>query len=314
MNVAARTTYISISTGSGMLDVGFELAFPQARPICYVEREAAAAAVVVARIEEGALADAPVWSDLRTFDHEPWRGRVGWLIGGIPCQGNSLAGKRRLESDERNLWPNFWRLALALDCDGLVLENVPGIAIPGASGQRAPADGILQDLAEGGWDAEWLRLPASAVGASHQRERFFIMAIRVGVGLQAQQSKREQFGSAEGGVQLADAIGSRPQGESAAGSADPDDAHAGRSSGADLLFAPSPSDPRWGEILQADPALEPAICRMADGLASWLDLARADRLRLTGNGVVPLQAALAMHVLSSRLGLRLNRSASPSTQ
>ena len=46
MNVASRTNYISVSTGSGMFDIGFELAIPSARPILYVEREVAAAALL----------------------------------------------------------------------------------------------------------------------------------------------------------------------------------------------------------------------------------------------------------------------------
>jgi DNA (cytosine-5)-methyltransferase 1 len=39
---------------------------------------------------------------------------------------------------------------------------------------------------------------------------------------------------------------------------------------------------------------------VADGLADRVDLARTARLRLTGNGVVPLQAAYAWRVLRER--------------
>lgn len=42
--------------------------------------------------------------------------------------------------------------------------------------------------------------------------------------------------------------------------------------------------------------LEPAIRRVADGMAPWVD-----RLRLTGNGVVPLAAAVAFLRLRDRL-------------
>jgi len=45
-------------------------------------------------------------------------------------------------------------------------------------------------------------------------------------------------------------------------------------------------------------ALEPAVCGMADELAY-----RVDRLRLCGNGVVPLAAAVAFRVLCHRVGI-----------
>lgn len=47
-------------------------------------------------------------------------------------------------------------------------------------------------------------------------------------------------------------------------------------------------------------AVEPGVCGVADGLAY-----RVDRLRACGNGVVPIQAAVAFVVLGRRLGLKL---------
>ena len=127
------------------------------------------------------MAPAPVFPDLRRLPRravDALRGRVGFVVGGIPCQGNSLAGKRRLEADERNLWPDFWGLVRDVGAWGLVIKNVAGILVPDrASGARAPIVGILGDLAEAGWAAEWTTLPARAVGASHKRERLFLVAV-----------------------------------------------------------------------------------------------------------------------------------------
>jgi len=70
------------------------------------------------------------------------------------------------------------------------------------------------------------------------------------------------------------------------------------------LFAPAPDDGRaWGEILNQRPEVKPGICRTPDGLAGRLD---SDRLRLTGNGVVPLAAAyafLSLAAVHARKGL-----------
>lgn len=61
------------------------------------------------------------------------------------------------------------------------------------------------------------------------------------------------------------------------------------------IFAPGPGElDEWGRILGIDPNVKPAICRIPDGYATGMD---ACRLRITGNGVAPLQAAYAFVTL-----------------
>ena len=62
-------------------------------------------------------------------------------------------------------------------------------------------------------------------------------------------------------------------------------------------WPPGPGDADgWERYLRAAPDLEPAVRRGADGLAH-----RVDRLRLCGNGVVPLVAAHALRTLAAEL-------------
>ena len=101
---------------------------------------------------------------------------VDILCGGFPCQPVSLAGKRAGVDDERWLWDEFYRLICELKPRWVVAENVPGLL--SANTGRAFA-GVLRDLAEGGYDAVWDVYPAGGpggVGASHRRERVFIVA------------------------------------------------------------------------------------------------------------------------------------------
>ena len=79
------------------------------------------------------------------------------------------------------------------------------------------------------------------------------------------------------------------------------------------LFAPGPQSELWRSILAERPWLAPAIseaeaqsflCGISDGLAVRLDATRADALRCAGNGVIPLQAALAFAILAGRLAIK----------
>ena len=69
-----------------------------------------------------------------------------------------------------------------------------------------------------------------------------------------------------------------------------------------LPWPPRPTSPEWGQILSERPDLAPAqpkVCGVDDGLAGGL--ARADKLRILGNGVVPQQAATAFLLLKDRM-------------
>ena len=183
---------LELCAGVGMLGegvrAGLEFLGIHHRTVCYVEREAAAAAQLATLMEAGALDQAPVWSDMLTFDGAAWRGCVDLVVAGFPCQDLSVAGRRAGLGGKRS--GLFFRvLDIADDCgaDELVLENVAGIAsatasvvdeAEGALEERAVAR-VLGELADRGWDAEWLPLSASDVGASHGRLRWFCYAWRV---------------------------------------------------------------------------------------------------------------------------------------
>ena len=67
---------LSLCAGTGGLDLGLALAEPGYRAVGYVERDAFAAAVLVARMEDQTLDQAPVWDDLAGFDGRQWCGAV----------------------------------------------------------------------------------------------------------------------------------------------------------------------------------------------------------------------------------------------
>lgn len=184
---------IELFSGTGMLGEGFRagidyLGIPY-RTVCHVEREAHAASVLVARIQEGSLDSAPIWPDVTTFDARAWRGKVDCVIAGFPCQDLSVAGRRAgLDGKRSGLFFEVIRIADDSDAWLMLLENVGGIATATASvvdaeegelDERA-ASRVVGELADCGWNAEWITLSASDVGASHGRARWFCIAWRMG--------------------------------------------------------------------------------------------------------------------------------------
>lgn len=314
---------LSICSGVGMLDEGFERALEfhgrRTRVVAYVEREASAAAMLLARMEEQSLEPAPVWCGniedlpLADLDH---LGRVDCVLGGIPCQPFSQAGKREGTEDERWLWPLMRDLAGRVGASWIGIENVGGFVRDGL----AP---VLHDLAESGWAAEWLHLSASEVGASHRRERIFLLANakrsergepqaggRLGVSAAPRKSsqnvgdsecaewrashdaggrgsagddhERKTTGWAGNGSSvLADTSGAGQQGRKRSATHGEQGEAARRSigeCGCPSFFAPGPDDARWADILEHSPHLAPAVESGLCVLADGLALALdADR-------------------------------------
>ena len=187
---------------------------------------------------------------------------VDLLCGGFPCQPVSYAGKRQGALDERWLWPQFYRIICELEPEWVLVENVPGLLSIDAGRLFA---GILRDLAELGYDAEWSCVPAAAFGAPHLRWRVFMVAYTRS---QRQSGQCDLSGrlpqAAGGGKIVADAMCKRRNGR-------PRVFKAAEQAGE---FSTQGSHAWW--------ALEPTVGRMAHGIPD-----RVDRLASIGRSVVP---------------------------
>jgi len=141
------------------------------RTVCAVEIIPFCARRLMQRQNEGHLPPFPVWDDVCTFDGRPWRGIVDVVSGGFPCQDISSAGKGAgVEAGARSgLWKEFIRIIGDVRPSFALIENSPRLVDKGL-------DIVLDDLAVCGYDAEWTVLGAGDCGASHERERIWILA------------------------------------------------------------------------------------------------------------------------------------------
>jgi len=219
-------------------------------------------------MQAGCLAEAPLWTDLASFDGRPWRGVVDTLTAGYPCQPFSRAGRRRGEDDPRHLWPHVCRIIGEVEPGVVFLENVLGHLTLGFPQVR-------EDLEELGYRLTAGLFTAAEIGTSQKRQRLFILARTLCPGLPHAEQRALATHEEERAVQ------------------GPTTAELPRP-----LFPPGPGNPYWAGRFEDDDPFAPgqsALCRLADGLAGD----HAHWLRLLGNGVVPLQAAYAFCSLAS---------------
>lgn len=288
-------TGLALCAGVGGLELGLHIAEPQYRTVCFVEREAFAAATLVARMADQALDHAPVWDDVKAFDGRPWRGKVSLVTGGYPCQPFSFAGLQRGKNDPRHFWPDIARIVEEVDPEWCFFENVEGHLSVGAAE-------VIADLRRMGFSVKAGLFSALEVGASHLRRRLFILAHSDHFDLHQQ--------SRTGVVDGRNEIQGRPDPDRQPGrdwqgspALDHDVAtgyELGRASDRESdipVFSPAPFEVgAWGEILERRPDLQPELFGLGNGLASGMD-----RPRAAGNGVVSLAAAYAWRTLKAAM-------------
>jgi len=154
--------------GGGLLGTKHILGW---RTIGYVEKDKLCQKIIRLRIKDGFLDDAPMWSDISTFDGKQFKGLVDIITAGFPCQPFSLAGKRAAADDKNNTWPDTIRTICEVEPTFCLLENVTGLISSGYFGI------ILGDLYKAGFNAKWVCLSSAAeIQAPHERERLWLMA------------------------------------------------------------------------------------------------------------------------------------------
>ena len=116
----------------------------------------------------------PIISDIRTVKGEDYEtDGVTIVSGGFPCQPFSQAGKRKGTDDDRYLWDETLRVVTETKPRWFIGENVDGLVnIQDGMVLRQVQD----DLEKEGFQVQCLVVPASGIGAWHQRKRVWIIA------------------------------------------------------------------------------------------------------------------------------------------
>ena len=117
----------------------------------------------------------PIEGDIRNVKGDRYKAEMS-LLGDFPCQPFSVAGKRKGTDDDRYLWDETIRVVRECKPKWFIGENVEGlINIQEGMVLRQVQD----DLEKEGFQVQCLIIPASGIGAWHQRKRIWIIGYNV---------------------------------------------------------------------------------------------------------------------------------------
>lgn len=336
-NINVDTTktinHLSLCSGYEGIGSGLSRVLPTLRNIAYVEREGFPAANLVAKMEAGALAPAPVHTDVKTFPFAEFRGCVDILSGGFPCQPFSSAGKRKGVEDPRHLFPYIAEGIRECQPSIVFLENVEGILSCRTGDGEPVLQYVLRTLEGMGYRATAGVFSATEVGAPHQRKRVYILGY-------AEHDRPDASSSVEDSIsQLANRNNTGLEGhhlDSTSEQGEPIQADTWATGGTRWPSRPSEEQHDWeeprvtvantesqqgtaqdhrgescvpgeqeegklgggdsGSLRQGSGATQSRLGGKSNGASK-----RVDRLRLLGNGVVPQTATKAFVTLLNRI-------------
>lgn len=109
-------------------------------------------------------------------------GKVDVVIGGAPCQGFSMIGKRALDDPRNSLVGDFVRIVSELDADYFVFENVKGLTV---GAHRKFLEELIETFGVQGYEVRlpWSVLNAASYGVPQDRKRLFLLGAKKGMDL-----------------------------------------------------------------------------------------------------------------------------------
>lgn len=168
----------SVFTGIGAWDLGFEMAGHEI--IWQCENDKHCRKVLRRHWPDE---NVPLYGDVKDIGGINGTDRIvverpDVLIGGWPCQGISIGGKRQGLADARSaMWFEYIRLVEEIRPKIFMLENVPGIL---SSNRGQDLALITTTIQEHGYEFAWRIVDSASSGVPQRRRRWFCVASRLG--------------------------------------------------------------------------------------------------------------------------------------
>ncbi len=167
MPTEKRYTVLDLFCGCGGLSLGFEQAGYDVLAGIDVWKDA------LITYQANHTNSKAIQADLMTLRPEEVSKTIGTksvdvIIGGPPCQGFSIAGKRIIDDERNKLYKSFVRMVEYFKPRAFIMENVPNIL---SMGDGIIRDSIINDFEKLGYKVSTKVLLASNYGVPQNRRR-----------------------------------------------------------------------------------------------------------------------------------------------
>jgi len=156
---------LDLFSGIGGFSLGLE-STGQFETIAFVEKDEFCQKVLKKNFN-----NIPIESEVRNVKGDRYAADI--ITGGFPCQPFSVAGKRKGTDDDRYLWDETIRVIRECKPRWFIGENVEGII---NIQEGVVLRQVCDDLEKEGFEVQCIVIPASGIGAWHQRKRVWIIA------------------------------------------------------------------------------------------------------------------------------------------
>ena len=252
----------------------------------------------------------PIEGDIKNVKGKEFEADI--IVGGFPCQPFSVAGKQKGRDDNRYLWPEMFRLIKEIKPEFVIGENVQGLV----NLQNGMVLRQVQDDLEGeGFEVQCFLIPASGIGAWHQRFRVWIVGHSKHNGLLAAE-KRSRDKKINGGTQ--EGQNQTIESERTSGSRNNEDvsntiselwdgcSSTTRDSEKEFIRLECNEGWHWNQVRSEVERcseqskstdrtwwqIESDLCGVPNGISRELDKDRASRIKSLGNAIVPQMARI----------------------
>lgn len=168
---------LSLFAGCGGLSLGFRSAGFQIKG--FVEIDDGLSDIYQTNFPETPRIGSSIqeFSDDKLVDFVDKYGAVDVLLGGPPCQGFSLAGKRKIDDPRNELFLDYIRVVRYLRPKVAVLENVRLLTSMKTTSGIYVKDAIADEFREQGYDVGLFEINAKDYGVPQHRERVIFIAV-----------------------------------------------------------------------------------------------------------------------------------------
>ena len=225
--------------------------------------------------------DIKIYDDIRSVKDEI---QADVITGGFPCQSFSQAGLQKGRADDRFLWNEMFDVIKKVKPRWVIGENVQGII----NIEQGMVLKQVQDDLEGiGFEVQCIVIPASGIGAWHQRKRVWIIANNISKpksirhrGRDSKRCKNEEWAF------LPREQEGREMGRKTKRCSNVSDTDKQRTQvqtkgkQPSIKLSGSKSKKTWWET-------QSRICGVPDGVSYGVDRDRAKRIKALGNSIVP---------------------------